>query len=65
MTEWCVDASVAVKWAVKDEPSREKALAFLSDAGTRGIKLIAPPLFISELSQKVRKPIVIRFCKTS
>lgn len=55
MTEWCVDASVAVKWAVKDEPFREKALAFLSDAGARAIKLIAPPLFISEVDSAVRK----------
>jgi len=35
MTERCVDASIAVKWAVKGEPFRAKALAFLRDAGIR------------------------------
>lgn len=48
MTEFCVDASIAVKWAVKGEPFRAKARAFLKDAGAKGAKLIAPPFFAGE-----------------
>ena len=55
MTEHCVDASIAVKWAVKGEPFRAKARAFLRDAGVRGIRLILPPIFISEVDSAIRK----------
>ncbi|HEX3034370.1 MAG TPA: type II toxin-antitoxin system VapC family toxin [Thermodesulfobacteriota bacterium] len=55
MTERCVDASIAVKWAVKGEPFRAKALAFLRDAGASGVRLIAPPNFISEVDSAIRK----------
>ncbi len=55
MTEHCVDASIAVKWAVKGEPFRAKARAFLRDAGVRGIRLIVPPIFISEADSAIRK----------
>ena len=55
MTEWCVDASVAVKWAVAGEPFRAKARAFLKDAGTKSIRLIAPPYFVSEVDSAIRK----------
>ena len=55
MTECCVDASVAIKWAIRGEPFRAKARALLGDAGARGTRLIAPPLFISEVDGAVRK----------
>ena len=55
MTEWCIDASIAVKWAVKNEPFRAKACAFLKKAGTNGIRLIAPPIFINEVDSAIRK----------
>lgn len=55
MTERCVDASIAVKWAVKGEPFRAKARAFLSDAGASGTRLIAPPIFISEADSAICK----------
>ena len=55
MTEHCVDASIAVKWAVKGEPFRAKARAFLRDAGVSGIRLIVPPIFISEADSAIRK----------
>jgi predicted nucleic acid-binding protein len=55
VTERCVDASVAVKWAVKGEPFRAKARAFLNDAGANSIGLIAPPNFISEVDSAIRK----------
>jgi predicted nucleic acid-binding protein len=55
VTERCVDASIAVKWAVKTEPFRAKARAFLVDAATDGIRLIAPPLFVSEVDSAIRR----------
>jgi predicted nucleic acid-binding protein len=55
MTEHCVDASIALKWAVKGEPFRAKARAFLRDVGVRGIRLIVPPIFISEADSAIRK----------
>jgi len=53
--ERCVDASIAVKWAVKGEPFRGKAQAFLRDAAARNIRLIAPPHFVSEVDSAIRK----------
>lgn len=55
MTQRCVDASIAVKWAVKGEPFRSKARSFLSDAGANKIRLIAPPIFNSEVDSAIRK----------
>ncbi len=55
MTESCVDASIAVKWAVKGEPFRAKARAFLSNAGTNNVMLIAPPNFIGEVDSAICK----------
>lgn len=55
MTERCVDASIAIKWAVKGEPYRAKARSFLKDAGASGIRLIAPPNFTSEVDSAIRK----------
>ncbi len=55
MTEYCIDASIAVKWAVEGEPFRSKALALLRDTGTRGIRLIAPPIFASEADGAIQK----------
>ena len=55
MMERCVDASIAVKWAVKGEPFRGKAQAFLRDAAARNIRLIAPPHFVSEVDSAIRK----------
>lgn len=57
MTECCIDASIAVKWAVKAEPHRKKARAFLKDAGEKGIILIAPPIFTSEADSAICKRI--------
>jgi len=55
VNEWCVDASVAVKWAVKGEPFRSKALRLLAECGTKGIRLIAPPFFSSETDSVIRR----------
>ncbi len=55
MTEFCVDASIGVKWAVRGEPFRAKTRALLKDAGAKGIKLIAPPFFVCEVDSAIRK----------
>ncbi len=55
MTERCIDASVAVKWAVAGEPHRNKARALLRDAGRGAIRLIAPPLFVAEVDSVIRR----------
>lgn len=55
MTEYCIDASIAVKWAVVGKPFRSKALALLRDAGIRGIRLIAPHIFASEADGAIQK----------
>jgi predicted nucleic acid-binding protein len=60
MTGRCVDASVAVKWAVKGEPYRAKARALLRDSGKLGITLIAPPSFTSEVDSAVRKRVFFK-----
>lgn len=51
---------VAVKWAVKGEPFRAKAQALLRDSGARGISLIAPPHFNSEVDSVIRKRIFFK-----
>jgi predicted nucleic acid-binding protein len=45
MAERCVDASVALKWAIARAAWRKKARRFLQDSTAAGITLIAPPLF--------------------
>jgi predicted nucleic acid-binding protein len=48
MPELCVDANIAIKWFIKGEFMRHKALKLLSESVTNGITLIAPPMFESE-----------------
>jgi predicted nucleic acid-binding protein len=55
MIERCVDASIAVKWAVKGEPFRARARALLRDSGVLGITLIAPLSFNPEVDSAIRK----------
>jgi len=45
MMELCVDASVAIKWFIKGEFLRHKAIKLLNESIANGITLIAPPLF--------------------
>jgi predicted nucleic acid-binding protein len=45
MLERCIDASVAVKWVLRDEMWRKKARKLLFDSIKSDIMLIAPPLF--------------------
>lgn len=55
MTQRCVDASVAVKWAVRSEPFRKEALALLRDAEQAADVMVAPPLFASEADGAIRR----------
>jgi hypothetical protein len=55
VNELCVDASVAVKWAVKGEPFRAKARSLLAACGKQGIVLIAPAFFTSETDTAIRR----------
>lgn len=45
MPERCVDASVALKWVLKDEIWQRKAWKFLRDSIEADFTLVAPPLF--------------------
>ena len=55
MTERCVDASIAVRWAVKGEPFTAKGRALLKDAGASGVQLIAPSYFTGEVDSAISK----------
>jgi predicted nucleic acid-binding protein len=48
MPERCIDANIAVKWFIKGEAFRHKALKLLRESQAAGITLIAPPLFEME-----------------
>ena len=54
MSERCIDASIAVKWFIKDESFRHKALKLLRDSHAAGIALIAPPLFEMETDSVIQ-----------
>jgi len=48
VAELCIDANIAIKWFIKGEAFRQKALKLLHESVAAGITLIAPPLFESE-----------------
>ena len=58
MLERCIDASVAVKWFIKGESFRQKAIALLRDSQLAGIQLIAPPLFEMEADSVIQTRVV-------
>jgi predicted nucleic acid-binding protein len=55
LIERCVDANIAVKWIISDEPLCNEANAFLDYAEKNGIILIAPTIFIGEVDSVIRK----------
>jgi len=55
MREWCIDASVAIKWIVETERDRDRALALLKASISNGIALISAPLFPYEVDSYVRQ----------
>ncbi|MEK7727726.1 MAG: type II toxin-antitoxin system VapC family toxin [candidate division KSB1 bacterium] len=58
MAERCIDASVAIKWFIKGESFRHKAIALLRDSQAAGIILIAPPLFEMETDSVIQTRVV-------
>ena len=58
MAERCIDASVAVKWFIKGESFRHKAIKLLHKSQTAGITLIAPPLFEMETDSIIQTRLV-------
>lgn len=55
MAEQVVDASVAIKWVVKNEPFRRQALQLLRQARAHGIALIGPPLLEYEIESALHR----------
>lgn len=60
MAELCIDANIAIKWFVKGEAFRHKALKLLRESLAASITLIAPPLFESETDGIVQTRLVER-----
>ncbi len=60
MPELCVDANVAIKWFIKGEAFRRKALKLLRESVAAGITLIAPPLFEMETDSIIQTRVVDR-----
>ena len=58
MSECCVDASIAVKWFIKGETLRHKALKLLRESQAAGITLIAPPVFEAETDSVIQTRVV-------
>jgi predicted nucleic acid-binding protein len=58
MPERCIDANVAVKWFIKGEAFRHKALKLLRESQAAGITLIAPPLFEMETDSVIQTRVV-------
>lgn len=55
MNERCVDASVIVKLALKGESHRALARRLVRDSAAAGIRLIAPPIFTTEVDSVIRR----------
>ncbi len=58
MAERCIDASIAVKWFIKGEAFRSKALKLLRESKALGFSLIAPPLFEMETDSIIQTRVV-------
>lgn len=54
MSEQVIDASVAIKWIVKDESFRDKARQLLRNARLNGIILCGPPLLEYEVESAIQ-----------
>lgn len=44
-----LDASVAIKWFLADEPGRDEALAFLDQVRDDPVRFVVPELFFNEM----------------
>lgn len=55
MNEICVDASVIVKLAVAGEAHRATARRLVRNSIAAGVRLIAPPFYVSEVDTAIRR----------
>lgn len=55
MKEICVDASVIIKLAVAGEVHRSTARRLVRNSIAAGIRLIAPPFYVSEVDTAIRR----------
>ena len=60
MGEYVIDASIAIKWVVKNEPFRHKARQLLNDATIKGATLIGPPLLEYEVESNLQRRLQLR-----
>lgn len=58
MSECCIDANIAIKWFIKGESFRHKALKLLRESQAAGMTLIAPPLFEMETDSVIQTRVV-------
>lgn len=58
MAERCIDANIAVKWLIKGEAFRYKAMKLLRESQDAGFTLIAPPLFEMETDSIIQTRVV-------
>jgi predicted nucleic acid-binding protein len=58
MPERCVDANIVVKWFIKGEAFRRKALKLLRESIAAGMTLIAPPLLEMETDSIIQTRVV-------
>jgi predicted nucleic acid-binding protein len=58
MAKQVIDASVAVKWIVKDEPFRNESRRLLHDAKAKSIILCAPPIFRYEVESVIQNSLL-------
>lgn len=55
MNEICVDASVIIKLAVAGEAHRSTARRLVHTSVASGMRLIAPPFYVSEVDTAIRR----------
>lgn len=58
MPERCIDANIAVKWFIKGESFRHRALKLLRESIAANITLIAPPLFEMEIDSVIQTRVI-------
>jgi predicted nucleic acid-binding protein len=58
MVQRCIDANIAIKWFIKGEAFRYKALKLLRESQASDITLIAPPLFEMETDGVIQTRVV-------
>jgi predicted nucleic acid-binding protein len=54
LPERCIDANIAIKWFVKGEAFRHRALKLMRESLAANVRLIAPPLFEMETDSVIQ-----------